>query len=418
MRIVDRKNPRKLYLQLVDILKKLWIARELTPGTQLPTEDQLCIRQGVSKAVVRAALLDLSQKGYLRRIAGKGTFIERPVAAHGVLADHAHHGKPARFRDRLGNGSNSENVIRSAIRSRRSLRPGSGAPGFQGDAPSPDWGSTGGIRNRVRVARSVSWFGAGGSAIQQSNRSDLRKLQHSITRCADSFEVTTLEDKEAELLQKKKGQHALLVDRIIYTTNNRVVGSPGYFLYPKTTGSHSKRCGLPARLKLRSLSRSRLIPPFRLPVYDARRLFYSNRFLITTARSSSFMHIRRITLHPDRFPATDCYPFIWRYFTNAGIELSAPVTFFAGENGTGKTTLLRAICRRCGIYIWGEIPSPSLQRNPHEGQLHRAVEVEWCNGSVPGSYFGSDNFRQFAAIVDEWTADDAGQLQYLGGNRS
>lgn len=128
------------------------------------------------------------------------------------------------------------------------------------------------------------------------------------------------------------------------------------------------------------------------------------------------MHIRRITLHPDRFPATDCYPFNLEIFHRTpGIELRAPVTFFAGENGTGKTTLLRAICRRCGIYIWGEIPSPSLERNPHQGQLHRAVEVEWCNGSVPGSYFGSENFRQFAAIVDEWTADDAGQLQYLGG---
>ncbi|MGC9329749.1 MAG: GntR family transcriptional regulator, partial [Candidatus Hinthialibacter sp.] len=44
-----------------------------------------------------------------------------------------------------------------------------------------------------------------------------------ITRSADSIEITTLEDREADLLGQKKNHPALLVDRILYTTNNRVV---------------------------------------------------------------------------------------------------------------------------------------------------------------------------------------------------
>jgi predicted ATPase len=32
--------------------------------------------------------------------------------------------------------------------------------------------------------------------------------------------------------------------------------------------------------------------------------------------------------------------------------LPSPVTLFVGENGTGKSTLLQAVCRRCNIHIW------------------------------------------------------------------
>lgn len=128
------------------------------------------------------------------------------------------------------------------------------------------------------------------------------------------------------------------------------------------------------------------------------------------------MHVKRVSLHPDRFPTREYYPFNLEVLHRTpGVEFATPVTFFMGENGAGKTTLLKAICRRCGVYIWGNNETPALRRNPHQDELYKAVEVEWSNGSVPGSYFGSDIFRQFAAIVDEWTLDDAGQLKYLGG---
>ena len=34
---------------------------------------------------------------------------------------------------------------------------------------------------------------------------------------------------------------------------------------------------------------------------------------------------------------------------------------------------------------------------------------------VPGSFFGSDIFRDFTNILDEWAASDPGQLKYFGG---
>jgi predicted ATPase len=55
----------------------------------------------------------------------------------------------------------------------------------------------------------------------------------------------------------------------------------------------------------------------------------------------------------DRFPNDDFYPFNVEVLKNtAVIDFSSPVVFFAGENGTGKSTLLKAMARNCGIYIW------------------------------------------------------------------
>ncbi|MGC9330065.1 MAG: AAA family ATPase [Candidatus Hinthialibacter sp.] len=128
------------------------------------------------------------------------------------------------------------------------------------------------------------------------------------------------------------------------------------------------------------------------------------------------MFVQRITLHPELFPTEQYYPFNLDIFhQTSSLEFSAPTTFFVGENGSGKTTLLRAICQRCGIYIWGKAESSRAHRNPYENLLQKAVRVEWINGSVPGSYFGSDTFQKFASVVEDWADDDAGQLKYLGG---
>jgi predicted ATPase len=91
------------------------------------------------------------------------------------------------------------------------------------------------------------------------------------------------------------------------------------------------------------------------------------------------------------------------------------VTFFVGENGSGKSTLLEALARVCGIHIWRERERTRCTANPYEDKLYRCVSVEWTDGVVPGSFFGSAVFHDFARILDEWAAADPGQLAYFGG---
>lgn len=129
------------------------------------------------------------------------------------------------------------------------------------------------------------------------------------------------------------------------------------------------------------------------------------------------MHLNKVTLHSGRYPDLDHYPF------NLGILqkterliLSSPVTFFAGENGTGKSTLLKAICRKCGIHIWEDAERVRYSSNPCEEELYKYIDVEWLNGSVPGSFFGSQIFHDFARFLDGWARATPAILDYFGGS--
>jgi len=127
------------------------------------------------------------------------------------------------------------------------------------------------------------------------------------------------------------------------------------------------------------------------------------------------MHIRSIRLLHDTFPKTDCYPFCLDVFrTTERLEFSCPVSFFAGENGTGKSTLLRAIANSCHFHIWEEREGIRNPRNPHEDKLHRSLRIEWEDGRVPGSFFAAELFRHFAEALNEWGMADPGCLDYFG----
>jgi predicted ATPase len=128
------------------------------------------------------------------------------------------------------------------------------------------------------------------------------------------------------------------------------------------------------------------------------------------------MHLKRVAIHPEKFPTTEHYPFNLNIFHETkGIVFNSPVTFFVGENGTGKSTLLEAITHKCGIYIWGNVERKPFKVNLYEKRLHEAIDIEWTQGPVHGSFFASQIFQNFAQILDEWAAADPGSLDYFGG---
>ena len=61
--------------------------------------------------------------------------------------------------------------------------------------------------------------------LRSSSLFDIITKKHALplTRCADSVGMTTIDEREAGLLKKEAGAHVVLMDRILYTTNNRVV---------------------------------------------------------------------------------------------------------------------------------------------------------------------------------------------------
>jgi len=128
------------------------------------------------------------------------------------------------------------------------------------------------------------------------------------------------------------------------------------------------------------------------------------------------MHLKRVNLYPDKYPTREHYPFNLAIFQKTkSIEFNSPITFFVGENGTGKSTLLKAISLKCDIHIWKGVQRERFEKNPYEEKLYRTIGIEWIDGSVPGSFFASQIFENFAQILDEWAAADSGVLDYFGG---
>jgi predicted ATPase len=128
------------------------------------------------------------------------------------------------------------------------------------------------------------------------------------------------------------------------------------------------------------------------------------------------MHLETITLRADLFPENESYPFnLPGLISSFQINLRTPITFFVGENGTGKSTLLSATAKACGIHIWHDEARSRFGNNPHEKNLYRYINVGWKNQAVPGSFFGSDIFMHFAEVLDSWASSDPKQLDYFGG---
>lgn len=129
------------------------------------------------------------------------------------------------------------------------------------------------------------------------------------------------------------------------------------------------------------------------------------------------MYINRIVLHREHYPTDRYYPFdIPALRGTDELILRSPIAFFVGENGSGKSTLLEAVTRKCGIHIWDKPKRHVVHQNPYEDHLHDFIGVTWANGSVAGSLFRAESFREFADFVDDLALCDPGQLEYYGGH--
>jgi GntR family transcriptional regulator len=79
---IDRQAPIPLYHQLKQILLRTIETQGLTAGDRLPTEAQLEVQYGVSRATIRQAIKELEAEGVVERMQGRGTFIAAPRLRH------------------------------------------------------------------------------------------------------------------------------------------------------------------------------------------------------------------------------------------------------------------------------------------------------------------------------------------------
>ncbi len=128
------------------------------------------------------------------------------------------------------------------------------------------------------------------------------------------------------------------------------------------------------------------------------------------------IYLKQVNIHSEKFPVVDFYPFNLNIFQKTEkIRFKSGITFFIGENGTGKSTLLKAMAYKCGIHIWQSDFNLRYEQNPYEEDLYKTISVDWGKGPVAGSFFGSQIFSHFAKNLEEWAINDDEMLKYFGG---
>lgn len=85
------------------------------------------------------------------------------------------------------------------------------------------------------------------------------------------------------------------------------------------------------------------------------------------------------------------------------LEFAAPVTFFVGENGTGKSTVLEAIASLAGFHAGGGSSDHKLQKTSGQSisALAGALRASWLPKVSKGFFFRADTFAEIARYIDE-----------------
>ena len=118
-------------------------------------------------------------------------------------------------------------------------------------------------------------------------------------------------------------------------------------------------------------------------------------------------YLRRIWLDPDRVEDPDAYPFCLPFLRDA-FELSfdRSITIIAGENGTGKSTLLEGIAVLAGYDEAGggkgyRAVDHSNAIEVMGGYLSEALRASWLPKITSGWFFRAESFFSIARYLDE-----------------
>src|SRR5436305_15179515 len=123
-------------------------------------------------------------------------------------------------------------------------------------------------------------------------------------------------------------------------------------------------------------------------------------------------YLRRIWLDPDRVEDPDAYPFCLP-FLHDPFELSfdRSITIIAGENGTGKSTLLEGIAVLAGYDEAGggkgyRAVDHSNAIEVMGGYLSRAMRASWLPKITNGWFFRAESFFSVARYLDQTARED------------
>ncbi|MFY3791316.1 AAA family ATPase [Ureibacillus sp. MALMAid1270] len=129
------------------------------------------------------------------------------------------------------------------------------------------------------------------------------------------------------------------------------------------------------------------------------------------------MFLKRIELLRNEIPSYKNYPLSIPAIRNLHqLDIHHNVTFFVGENGTGKSTLLEAIADKCGFNTAGGGRNNEYYVHASESSLSEYIRLAWLPKVSNGFFLRAESFNQFASHIDEIASEYPSIYDAYGGN--
>src|SRR5882757_5780410 len=132
-------------------------------------------------------------------------------------------------------------------------------------------------------------------------------------------------------------------------------------------------------------------------------------------------YLRRIWLEPSRIANREAYPFCLPFLQDDfDLSFDRAITIIAGENGTGKSTLLEGIAVLAGYDQagGGKGYRPVDHSDAIEvtgGELSSALRASWLPKITNGWFFRAESFFSVARYLDQVGSPSADFLSYSHG---
>lgn len=94
-----------------------------------------------------------------------------------------------------------------------------------------------------------------------------------------------------------------------------------------------------------------------------------------------------------------------KYLSENSIKLTRPVTFFVGENGTGKSTLLEAIAVAYGFNAEGGTRNFNFSTNSTHSELYRHLTVVKRKHARDGFFLRAESLYNVATNIDRMDSE-------------
>jgi len=111
-------------------------------------------------------------------------------------------------------------------------------------------------------------------------------------------------------------------------------------------------------------------------------------------------------------PHSNDYPFTIPTIQNLKtLAFKSNVTFFVGENGSGKSTILEAIAYQCGFNTAGGGKHNSYEVDAARSSLGDHIRLSWMPKLTNGFFLRAETFYHFVSHLDTMPES----LRYYGG---